>query len=68
MVGLEAAALLVLAGVEVSSLDYDRLALGITTTDQGHLTINQAKLDDALAGRVSGVSFDDVRRPGWHRR
>jgi hypothetical protein len=32
LVGLEAAALLVLAGVEVISLDYDRLALGITTT------------------------------------
>jgi uncharacterized membrane protein (DUF2068 family) len=32
LVGLEAAALLVLAGVEVSSMDYDRLALGITTT------------------------------------
>lgn len=37
-------------------------ALGITPTDQGRLTINQAKLDDALAGRLIGVSFNDVRR------
>jgi hypothetical protein len=32
LVGLEAAALLALAAVEMSSLDYDRLALGFTTT------------------------------------
>jgi hypothetical protein len=32
LVGLEAVSLLVLAGVEVGSLDYGRLALGLTTT------------------------------------
>lgn len=37
-------------------------AIGITTTDQGRLTINATKLDDALAGRLSGVSLNDVRR------
>lgn len=37
-------------------------ALGITTNSQGRLDVNQAKLDDALAGRVTGVSFSDVRR------
>lgn len=37
-------------------------ALGISVTDQGRLSLNQAKLDDALAGRLSGVSLDDVRR------
>lgn len=37
-------------------------ALGITTNDQGSLTINQGKLGDVLAGKVAGVSFGDVKR------
>jgi flagellar hook-associated protein 2 len=37
-------------------------ALGITTNSQGRLDVNPTKLDDALAGRVTGVSFGDVRR------
>jgi flagellar hook-associated protein 2 len=37
-------------------------ALGITTNSEGRLEVNQSKLDDALAGRISGVSIDDVRR------
>lgn len=37
-------------------------ALGITTNSQGRLEVNATKLDDALAGRVAGVSLDDVRR------
>jgi hypothetical protein len=32
LVAIEAAALVALAGVEVGSFDYDRLALGVTTT------------------------------------
>ncbi len=37
-------------------------AIGITTNDKGQLEVNQAKLDDALAGRVPGTTLDDVRR------
>lgn len=37
-------------------------ALGITFDSKGHLELNQARLDDALAGRIAGVSFADVRR------
>lgn len=37
-------------------------ALGITTNDKGHLEVNAARLDDALAGRVPGATPDDVRR------
>jgi flagellar hook-associated protein 2 len=57
---IRAAALEPVAGLKTQM---NRLgALGITTTDQGRLTINQTKLDDALAGRLAGVSLDDVRR------
>jgi flagellar hook-associated protein 2 len=37
-------------------------ALGITTNDQGSLTINQGKLSDVLQGKVAGVTFGDVKR------
>jgi flagellar capping protein FliD len=37
-------------------------ALGVTITDKGRLVVNTTKLDDALAGRVTGVTLDDVRR------
>ncbi len=37
-------------------------ALGITTSDQGQLVVDDAKLHDALAGNLSGVTFDDIRR------
>lgn len=37
-------------------------AIGISVTDKGHLTFNQTKLEDALNGRVAGVTADDVRR------
>ncbi len=37
-------------------------ALGITVSDQGRLVLNSAKLDDALAGGVEGVSEANVRR------
>ncbi|MBX9678250.1 MAG: flagellar filament capping protein FliD [Gemmataceae bacterium] len=37
-------------------------ALGITTNDKGSLTVNQAKLADVLGGKVTGVSFADVKR------
>jgi flagellar hook-associated protein 2 len=37
-------------------------ALGITTNSEGRLDVNQTKLDDAIAGRLIGVSFNDVRR------
>lgn len=37
-------------------------ALGITTTDTGRLSLNAAKLDDALNGRIAGTSLEDVKR------
>ncbi|MBI3464981.1 MAG: flagellar filament capping protein FliD, partial [Planctomycetes bacterium] len=37
-------------------------ALGITTDEQGRLEVNDVKLTDALTGRLTGVTFDDVRR------
>lgn len=37
-------------------------ALGITINEKGRLITNTAKLDDALAGRLAGVTLDDVRR------
>lgn len=37
-------------------------ALGITITDEGKLTVNHGRLGDALAGKLTGVTFEDVRR------
>lgn len=37
-------------------------ALGIGINDNGHMTLNSAELEDALAGRIEGVTIDDVRR------
>jgi flagellar hook-associated protein 2 len=37
-------------------------ALGITIDDQGHLVLDQSKLDNVLQGNVTGVSLNDVRR------
>lgn len=37
-------------------------AIGITVTTEGRLTVNSAKLGDALSGRIPGVSLNDVRR------
>ncbi|MBI3407998.1 MAG: flagellar filament capping protein FliD [Planctomycetes bacterium] len=37
------------------------VGLGITSDDRGQLVINDAKLDDALNGRVSGVNLNDVQ-------
>ena len=50
----------VVAGV---SSQANRLsALGITFNDKGRLEVDEAKLDQALTGQVSGVNFGDVRR------
>ncbi len=38
------------------------VALGITADENGHLVINDAKLDDALNGRVAGVTLNDVAK------
>jgi flagellar capping protein FliD len=37
-------------------------ALGITINNDGRFEVNQSKLDDALAGNISGVTLEDVRR------
>ena len=37
-------------------------AIGITANSQGRLEVNEARLSDALSGRINGVSFRDVRR------
>jgi len=37
-------------------------ALGITTNDQGSLTIDSSKLTSVLQGNVAGVTFADVKR------
>jgi flagellar hook-associated protein 2 len=37
-------------------------ALGITVSDTGRLVVDSAKLDDALAGRLEGVSETDLKR------
>ena len=37
-------------------------ALGITLTDDGKLDLDASKLDQALNGQISGVSFNDIRR------
>lgn len=37
-------------------------ALGITLSDTGKLDVDESKLDQALAGQLSGVSYNDVRR------
>lgn len=37
-------------------------AIGITLDDNGHLQLDQGKLNDALSGNIAGVSLDDVRR------
>lgn len=37
-------------------------ALGITVDDKGQLTVNESRLSDVLGGRVTGVSFADVRK------
>lgn len=37
-------------------------ALGISLNDNGQLTVNESRLSDVLAGRVTGVSFADVRK------
>ena len=37
-------------------------ALGITTGDDGKLTINDAKLTDVLTGKKAGVTLNDVRK------
>lgn len=37
-------------------------AIGISVTNRGRLTLNTAKLDDVLSGRVDGVSSSDVQR------
>jgi flagellar hook-associated protein 2 len=58
--GVRSAAVQAVAGV--NSLMNRLGALGITANSQGRLDVNQSKLDDALAGRLSGVTFDDVRR------
>jgi flagellar hook-associated protein 2 len=36
-------------------------SIGISFTDDGHLSVDDAKLSDALAGNVSGVSLNDIR-------
>ncbi len=37
-------------------------ALGITTDERGQLSVNEGRLTDVLSGRVTGVSFADVRK------
>lgn len=37
-------------------------ALGIKLDDKGKLSVDQAKLDQALNGQLSGVAYNDVRR------
>lgn len=37
-------------------------ALGISLDDKGLLTVNESRLSDVLEGRVSGVTFSDVRK------
>lgn len=37
-------------------------ALGISLDEKGQLSANEARLSDVLEGRVSGVSFADVRK------
>lgn len=37
-------------------------AIGITTNDKGKLVLNTTKLDDALAGKITGVTVADVRK------
>lgn len=50
----------VVVGVDT---DLNRLsALGITFNNSGHLDVNSAKLDEALAGRVDGIDLKDVQR------
>ena len=37
-------------------------ALGISLDDHGQLSVNESRLSDVLGGRVTGVSFSDVRK------
>ena len=37
-------------------------ALGISLDDHGKLSVNESRLSDVLGGRVTGVSFSDVRK------
>lgn len=37
-------------------------ALGISLNDHGQLSVNESRLSDVLGGRVTGVSFSDVRK------
>lgn len=37
-------------------------ALGITTDERGQLSVNEGRLTDVLSGRVTGVTFADVRK------
>ncbi len=37
-------------------------SVGITVNDKGQLEVDESKLDDALAGKVAGTTYEDVRR------
>jgi flagellar hook-associated protein 2 len=37
-------------------------ALGISLDEKGRLSVNEARLNDILEGRVTGVTFSDVRK------
>jgi len=53
----------VLAPIAGLKSQMNRLSnLGITLTDKGRLTLDQGKLDNALTGKVAGVTLEDVRR------
>jgi len=57
---LQTAAIGVVPGVNSKS---NRLAsVGISVTDQGKLTLNRSKLEQALAGEIEGVDTKDMRR------
>ena len=50
-------------GVAGVNTQVNRLsAVGVTFTDSGRLTVNSAKLDQALGGQIDGVSLADVQR------